>query len=529
MKLVFQSSRLPLLVVVFWMVATCRAAEPIKVGGVIAEDATWSGNVTVVDDVTVTRGATLTIQPGTSVAFTAGTALNIEGRLLADAGQGEPIVFGPVAAQTDKGAEKGMWSGITIGSNGGTNIGDLPAGSILAGCRIAGADNGVAVLTSALQPHRVSGCTIASCRQAGVRIEGVRAAIVEGNQFADCGSAAGEGGSPTEPGGIWLQSSDDCHVRGNTIRNCHRYAVLVLYGSGNTVQDNTIEGVGGRPMSTEGYGISVSSGAARNLLEGNRITGANYIGIAISDSPDNLIIDNEVRNAPDGLGMTGPRATGNIVRNNRIYGCYWSQLYLTSQCSNNRIENTDIWGGDGAITSFAAGPNTFVGCDFHGTGPIALLGTSQVTLRRCTISTRGPDDLWTEFEPTCTLVDCNVRRERIGFSKGTTDKSHIVFKRTVRVRVTDLETGRPIHGGAVTCRARLDESGPQAEEPFVAATSPDGLATIEAMEGVVSKGEGFTPAPPPSLSVEADGYQTRLLAELDIHEPAVLAVELQRE
>jgi hypothetical protein len=92
---------LPLLAVGWLHAAPAGAAETVVRGSVPA-DAVWSGTVSVVGQVFVKKGATLTIVPGTIVRFAWVDAdgdgigdgeLNVEGRLVARGTREQPIVF----------------------------------------------------------------------------------------------------------------------------------------------------------------------------------------------------------------------------------------------------------------------------------------------------------------------------------------------------------------------------------------------------------------------------------------------------
>jgi len=61
--------------------------------GTLAGDATWSGAVLVEQTVTVPAGATLTIEPGTVVLLKTGCSIVVNGRLLANGTEAEPIRF----------------------------------------------------------------------------------------------------------------------------------------------------------------------------------------------------------------------------------------------------------------------------------------------------------------------------------------------------------------------------------------------------------------------------------------------------
>ena len=82
--------------------AATSAADSLIVRGGVAADAVWSGSVSVVGQVVVKKGATLTILPGTSVRFAwldedgdgiGDGELDVEGRLVARGTREQPITF----------------------------------------------------------------------------------------------------------------------------------------------------------------------------------------------------------------------------------------------------------------------------------------------------------------------------------------------------------------------------------------------------------------------------------------------------
>jgi len=80
--------------------ATAGPQDYVK--GVVREDATWSGEVTVTGQTVVKKGAILTILPGTTVRFLwidedgdgiGDSELNVEGRIIARGEKAKPITF----------------------------------------------------------------------------------------------------------------------------------------------------------------------------------------------------------------------------------------------------------------------------------------------------------------------------------------------------------------------------------------------------------------------------------------------------
>ncbi len=68
----------------------------------------WSGTVYITKDVTLAKDSTITIMPGTVVAFSPGTKFTLHGKLLANGSEGLPIIF--TSASSDP--QPGDWDAI---------------------------------------------------------------------------------------------------------------------------------------------------------------------------------------------------------------------------------------------------------------------------------------------------------------------------------------------------------------------------------------------------------------------------------
>ncbi|MEE3369250.1 MAG: right-handed parallel beta-helix repeat-containing protein [Planctomycetota bacterium] len=476
--------------VMFVILFAGLAAADNAVSGRIDQDCVWSGRLTVSGDVTVTAGATLTVKPGSHIEFSNGVRLSVHGRILAGGTKDQPITL---LAQAEVAAA--AWHGIVLSPRPNAERG-RPRGSRFSHCRIRGAVRAISVTAEAASPHRLKACQITQCQLVGIQVRSARDVVVDGCHISKCGSV-----EQRPSGAIVVTQSRHCRVLDNVIENCAGYGVQLEQSSDNTVRGNTVTSIRGRHRKPDGMGIALHE-ANRNLVLSNKVSGMNYMCLYVGDSADNLIIDNELRNSPDGLGMTGPKATRNIIRDNRIYGSWWGQIYFTNRAHDNLVQDMTVSGGDAGITQWYAGPNTFQDCEFLGCGPIAFKGGVKAIFRRCTMQLgRGNEDLWTEFEPDCTLIDCNIRKDHIGFSKGTTKKSQIIFKRTFTVNVVNADTGKPVVGATLTANSDGDQSLTQS-------TDKKGGARFELLEGVVRKGDGWREAGDYSLSVKAKGFRS---------------------
>ncbi len=75
--------------------------------GTISVNTRWTNQITVVGNVTVAAGVTLTVDPGTTVKFDAGTSLAINGTLTVNGTQTQLVTF-------DRSGTSGTWSGINF-------------------------------------------------------------------------------------------------------------------------------------------------------------------------------------------------------------------------------------------------------------------------------------------------------------------------------------------------------------------------------------------------------------------------------
>jgi hypothetical protein len=85
------------------------------VAGALTADATWSGLVTVTDDVTVDPGVTLTIADGALVQVASGKGLTVRGTLKIVGSAAGGVKLGPNPMP-------GSWSGIAVDSGGSVNV-----------------------------------------------------------------------------------------------------------------------------------------------------------------------------------------------------------------------------------------------------------------------------------------------------------------------------------------------------------------------------------------------------------------------
>jgi len=201
------------------------------VSGTITEDTTWPtssfySNVYVEDDVTVASGATLTIDPGTTVYFaTTGTyELEVAGSLVADAAGGSGITFRSAADNP----EPADWDGIVASTSSATLM--------LKNCTIEHATQAVTAVTQSPCQSTLEDCTFDANLSRHIYILGDNANcdVKNCNLAGDCVTGVFT---------FWLSSSADVLIDGCEITGTSNatYGILVASGS-PLITNNVISG-----------------------------------------------------------------------------------------------------------------------------------------------------------------------------------------------------------------------------------------------------------------------------------------------
>ena len=115
--------------------------------------------------------------------------------------------------------------------------------------------------------------------------------------------------------GIKLNNVRGCTVANNTVIRCTQPGIALLFSDGNIIQGNN--------ASFNGLG------------------GEGWYGIYLSNSNDNLILDNVAYgNGAYGINLF-PSCSNNTIRGNVLQGNMYG-LYMFTDCSNNIIEYNDL-------------------------------------------------------------------------------------------------------------------------------------------------------------------------------------------
>ncbi|MBI4769423.1 MAG: right-handed parallel beta-helix repeat-containing protein [Chloroflexi bacterium] len=282
------------------------AALPCNVAGAIAADATWGPLLCdpyiVTANVTVLGGVTLTILPGTTVRFQAGTSLIVSGRLDAQGVAGDQIVFTSDEALPDK----GDWGYILFDPTSADDPLCDGSGSILrqavveyAGGAAVGDNGAVRIQNSG---PCIDGNTMRYSGDYAITAFSEAYPNIDNNEIYENGVSGGF----APAGGIYIHGSS-AHINGNFIHDNTDSGIYTSYGyevsiTSNTIRNNsTIGGGGGMRLNAyrgsttvignhiEGNSAGASGGGiyfsvdfmyGHALISGNTITGnsANYGG-----------------------------------------------------------------------------------------------------------------------------------------------------------------------------------------------------------------------------------------------------------
>lgn len=147
----------------------------IQVFGEITQNTTWTADkfYIVAANTHVPDGVTLTIEPGTSVAFADGTVLVVHGTLAAAGTRNQRINF----TSNSLAPFNRSWSGIKLFDS---------ANATLSYCDLSYAEHGIYLDQGALQPGKsiiVSYCQISSCREAISLSGGIGSILIEHNKI----------------------------------------------------------------------------------------------------------------------------------------------------------------------------------------------------------------------------------------------------------------------------------------------------------------------------------------------------------
>lgn len=276
----------------------------------IAEDTTWSGRVSIEGALTIAPQATVTISPGTVIAFrrTAGAenaaVLLVQGRIVAQGTSDQPIRFTGGAGD----ARSSSWQGIVFLASEKKNI--------LEQCLVDGAETGIdaAYSTLTVKNIRFSGC------RTGLRAQDcllyMRECVASkcdlGISLYDCEVEITGGSLASNRMGIYAKRSS-LLLSGAELTGSDLEAL--------SVEESTVKIVG-NTFVQNGRGIALSS--CEGLVSGNRIVKNRDYGISLAGSRVKITANDISQNGKVGIRVGDGKAIAwsNIIALNGQYDLY---------------------------------------------------------------------------------------------------------------------------------------------------------------------------------------------------------------
>ena len=343
-------------------ISAASSAVRTDICGEISADATWTLNGSPYDvtcDAVLQPGATLTIDPGVELRFSAGTGLVISGTLLAGGEPGRPITFTSGLAAP----APGNWDGLRFVSGS--------SGSHLAWCVVEYATIGLHVYAGpgeTVAPS-FSDCVVRRSALDGIKIEGYASAcdaalagptisgcLVEHN--GGCG-VLGFGHSDLENicGGEFTAGGVGGAVSGSRIRQndgpgiCLRAVSVYLVDHGDVwleLEANAISGNGGHGVHLDGDD-RVRPRIQNNLIYGN--AGAGLQSDAKHEEFGLSVVNNTVFDN-GGDGIVFKRSAAQVYFANNIVAANGGYALVCEGSAYPQTAANDLWlnaGGDYSV------------------------------------------------------------------------------------------------------------------------------------------------------------------------------------
>jgi parallel beta-helix repeat protein len=178
------------------------------------------------------------------------------------------------------------------------------------------------------------------CKIADLQVDGNKTSYTSSNNY-----------------GIYLDSSSNNTIIGNTCNNNNSYGIYLSSASNNTVTSNTCNNnnygiylrnssnnstVTSNTCNNNSYGICLNK-SSNNTVTGN-VCDNNYIGIYFYDSSNNTVTSNTCNNNNFGIGLGNSNNNntiiGNTCNNNGSYGIYLdtssNNTVTCNTCNNNK-------------------------------------------------------------------------------------------------------------------------------------------------------------------------------------------------
>ncbi|MBI5696043.1 MAG: right-handed parallel beta-helix repeat-containing protein [Nitrospirae bacterium] len=311
----------------------------------VTADTTWKGNVVVEKTVSVTKGATLVIKPGTVVRFRKNTGLEVQGVLKAEGSKGSPVTL----TSDEKKPARADWYGINLGESGD--------GTTLKHCVM---EHAGALSIAACSPV-IQDCEFSNCNQ-GLVMARKSGPVIRGNRIKGM-----------KDGGISCEMGTSPEITGNTIDGCGPVGINVGKDSQPVIKGNTITGCGvgiglmqpippveDNVLKKNNIGISLNSVGGGLVIRGNRLLDSET-GIACQQFSSPLIEGNTISGNKEGIVCF--RASSPMIRKNEISGN--TKGIICIQLCNPRIMQNDIRGNKEGIYLDLSSYATINGNNIH--------------------------------------------------------------------------------------------------------------------------------------------------------------------
>ena len=245
-------------------------SEYVSISGDIENGTVFKAGVYVLGSSTIPAGSTVTIMPGAIFKFTSSRSLTVNGTLLADGVEGNPVVFTAFTDDSYGGDTNG--DGASTGTPGywyqiyfnGVNSSASRLNHAVVAW--AGTNGAISLYQSEMT---LTNSTIRNASNVGVRL-GYTSSIIENNNIIDNGLH-----------GIYAGNYSSAVIRNNTISRNQGHGIYAyyIYGApsidGNTITDNLQ------------YGIYFNQAENVDVITGNTITGNDIsMRIPASGFPD---------------------------------------------------------------------------------------------------------------------------------------------------------------------------------------------------------------------------------------------------
>jgi parallel beta-helix repeat protein len=309
---------LSLLAALVLSLSTAPAVSAAEEGGIdITSDTVWEGALDLTGEVRVHKGATLLIQPGTTLRFSGKkdedgkpkSRLMVHGALVAQGTQDEPILFTSAATHP----ERGDWGGIVF-ERANETANRLQYSVVEYAVEgIRGAYSTLLLADSELRHNETGLSALRDLKGGLIRCtvrENERGALFHQSSGMSIDQSRFEGNSAS---GIVCVFASSPSIRHSTISGNGKVGVSCLQGASPVIRDNVITG------HERGVHVELKSRPTivSNIIEGNG-TGIWVIKLAFPRVADNTITGNGVGIYCNYSGY--PEIHGNNITGNERFG-----------------------------------------------------------------------------------------------------------------------------------------------------------------------------------------------------------------